>query len=344
MRTITGVTIRAISTAVPENQATQGDFAELFGEKEVERIVQGTGIKSIREAGSLTTTDLVVAACRNLVERGQCVPESIDGLIVVTQTPDAWSPGVGYAVHRELGLAQDCLVLDVSAGCSGYISALIQAGSLIASGACANILVCTGDVTTKLIDNQDRHVKMLLGDAASATLLSSGNGNLDFVWGTDGTGYYVLGTDIEYCKKDDFAHSAKVGRLHMDGTAVMNFALSRVPAMIKRLLKATGLELDSLDMLVMHQANAFMLNYLRRMIGIDSAKMPVDVDGIGNTSSTSIPLVLSRHDAIGTDKARQVVLCGFGAGLSWGGVRVDMSNTIAVRPVFVHEQTVVQHD
>lgn len=105
--------------------------------------------------------------------------------------------------------------------------------------------------------------------------------------------------------------------------------------MVKTLLRDSGSSLEELDLLVLHQANAFMLEYLRRMIGLPAEKVPVDLDGFGNTSSTSIPLVLSRHPALGTPDASNVVFCGFGAGLSWGAVRADLGRTRAISTCLV---------
>ncbi|MFJ4193983.1 ketoacyl-ACP synthase III [Pseudomonas sp. NPDC089534] len=338
MHTISGVAVRAVTAALPERSVGLDGFAELFGAKEVARIAKSTGIESVRETQTLHTSDLVIAACRHLLDQGLCAADDIDGLIVVTQTPDSWAPGVGYIVQQALGLPQHCLVINVTAGCSGYVSALVQAGALISSGACKRILLCTGDVTTRILDERDRHVKMLFGDAASATLLEQGDGSFEFVCGTDGSGREALASDIAYTRDADSQACASIRCLQMDGTAVMNFALARVPQTVKALLDDTGLSPESLDLLVLHQANGFMLNYLRRMIGVAPEKMPVDIDGVGNTSSTSIPIVLSRHAAVGTPQAQHVVLCGFGAGLSWGAMKVDLRQTRAVAPCFVPEK------
>ncbi|WP_409319023.1 3-oxoacyl-ACP synthase III family protein [Pseudomonas sp. KCJK9016] len=338
LHSLSGVAVRAVTSAMPERRVVLDDFAELFGAKEVARIAKSTGIESIREAGSLNTSDLVIAACRHLLDQDGCAAQEIDGLIVVTQTPDSWVPGVGFLVQQALGLPQHCLILNVSAGCSGYVSALVQAGALISAGACKKVLLCTGDVTTKLLDGRDRHVKMLFGDAASATLLEAGEGTFEFLCGADGSGREALESDIAYSGEGDSHTRASIQRLHMDGTAVMNFALNRVPQTVKALLDATGLTPASLDLLVLHQANGFMLNYLRRMIGVAPEKMPVDIDDVGNTSSTSIPIVLSRHSAVGTAQAEHVVLCGFGAGLSWGALKLDLRRTLAVPPCYVPEK------
>ncbi len=342
LRTINGVSIRAVATALPDKQITQDDFSSLYGSKEVERITKGTGIKSIRQGTSLRTSELIIAACKQLLSKNIVCSDDIDAVIVVTQTPDTWSPGVGFIIQHELGLSQESLVLDLSAGCAGYISAIIQAGALISTGAYKKILLCTGDVTTKLLDDDDRHVRMLFGDGASATLLESGEDKIEFMSGSDGSGYKALGTDIEYKPDSDKKVSALLRRLHMDGTAVMNFALSTVPATVKELLASTGLTTTTLDLLVLHQANEFMINYLRRMIGVEPSKVPIDIDGIGNTSSTSIPIVLSRNKLVGTHNAKNVILCGFGAGLSWGAIKVNLENTVAISPVYVPCEE--QHD
>ncbi|MEP3295692.1 MAG: ketoacyl-ACP synthase III [Pseudoruegeria sp.] len=335
-RNISNINLRAVATAVPEHIVTGADFAALFGENEAARISKGTGIQSVREGKGLKTSDLIIAACQSLFDSGVVGADEIDGVVVTTQTPDSWSPGTSFAIQDRLNLAKDCFLTDITAGCAGYITALAQGSALVSAGVCKKVLVCTGDITTQLIDERDRHVRMLFGDAASVTLIETGTDSIDFVSGADGSGSAALGVTVDYGTRTESAPLRTIGNLHMDGTAVMNFALATVPATIKDLCAASDLQLDDIDLLVLHQANEFIINYLRRMIGIASEKLPVDVDGLGNTSSTSIPYVLSRHENIGTAKAKSVVLCGFGAGLSWGAMRVDLSKMTSVAPVVVN--------
>lgn len=332
LRKFSDVEIYAVCGALPAQQMDQAAFAELYGEKEVARISQNTGIYSKSVAGALTTSQLMVAASTKLLDEAKIERSEVDALVTVTQTPDSWSPGVGFHVHGALGLSEACSIFDLNAGCAGYITALLQASALISSGAYQCVLVCTGDVTTKLLNREDRHVVMLFGDGASATLLCKGHGQLSFISGNDGQGHDTLGTRLSYTNE-----GVKVHDLHMDGAEVMNFALAKVPSTIKALLDKLNLQKSDVNQYIFHQANAFMLNYLQRILKLSSGQVAIDIDGIGNTSSSSIPLVMSRSDILGTPLARNMVLCGFGVGLSWGALHVDLSNTIRISPVSLSE-------
>ncbi|AOJ63255.1 3-oxoacyl-ACP synthase [Burkholderia ubonensis] len=332
-RTISGVSVKAITAALPSGTIGEAEFAAIYGEREVARIVRGTGIGSIRTAAGMGTSDLIVAAAAHLMRGWKIAAGEIDGLIVVTQTPDDWSPGCAYAVHDRLGLPTDCFVVDVNAGCAGYVSGLIQAASLVASGACRNVLLCTGDINTRLVDDQDHQVRMLFGDAASATLITAGDETLHFVSGADGSGRSLLGVNLQYEK--DGERTGTIRCLKMDGAAVMSFALRRVPEAIDTLLKSQDKGLDDVGLFALHQPNRFILDYIRNRLGVSPERLPVDVDGIGNTNSTSIPLLLSRRHEEDGDARRSVVMCGFGVGLAWGALLADLSKTRVLAPVEV---------
>lgn len=332
LRKFSDVEIRAVCGALPAQHMDQAAFAQRFGEKEVARICQNTGIYSKSVAGELTTSQLMVAASVKLLSEASIERCDVDALVTVTQTPDSWSPGVGFHVHGALGLSQDCSIFDLNAGCAGYITALLQASTLISSGAYQCVLVCTGDVTTKLLNPEDRHVALLFGDGASATLLCKGRGQLSFICANDGQGHDTLGTRLSYTDA-----GVKVHDLHMDGAEVMNFALAKVPSTIKTLLDRLSLQKSDVDQYIFHQANAFMLNYLQRILKLTKEQVAIDIDGIGNTSSSSIPLVMSRSNTVGTPLARNMVLCGFGVGLSWGALHADLSHTQCISPVILDE-------
>ncbi|WP_175998604.1 3-oxoacyl-ACP synthase III family protein [Burkholderia stabilis] len=332
-RTISGISVKAITAALPSGTIGEAEFAAIYGEREVARIVRGTGISSIRTAAGMTTSDLVVAAAAHLMHGWGIDAGEIDGLIVVTQTPDDWSPGCAYAVHHRLELPTDCFVVDVNAGCAGYVSGLVQAASLVASGACRNVLLCTGDINTRLVDDQDHQVRMLFGDAASATLITAGDETLHFVSGADGSGRSLLGVNLQYEKTEE--RTGTIRCLKMDGAAVMSFALRRVPEVIDTLLGSQGKRLEDVDLFALHQPNRFILDYIRNRLGVTPERLPVDVDGIGNTNSTSIPLLLSRRHEEDDEARRSVVMCGFGVGLAWGALLADLSKTRVLAPVEV---------
>lgn len=332
-RTIRGVSIRAITAALPSGTIGKAEFAAIYGEREVARIVRGTGIGSIRTAVGMATSDLIVASASHLMRGCEVAAGKIDGLIVVTQTPDDWSPGCASAVHHRLGLPTDCSVVDVNAGCAGYVSGLIQAAALVASGACRKVLLCTGDINTRLVDDSDHQVRMLFGDAASATLITTGDEALHFLTGADGSGRSLLGVNLRYEKERE--RSGAVRYLKMDGAAVMSFALRRVPEVIDALLTSQDKVVEDVDLFALHQPNKFILDYLRNRLGVAPERLPIDVDGIGNTNSTSIPLLLSRRHERDDGARRSVVMCGFGVGLAWGALLADLSKTRVLAPVDV---------
>ncbi|EOZ6414533.1 hypothetical protein ACQUXI_003665 [Cronobacter turicensis] len=115
-----GVNIIAITAAIPSTVMEASDFTLMYGEKNVSRVIRGTGIKSIRVAKHISTTDLMTAAVNNLLNNIDFEKNKIDGLIVITQTPDVWSPGTSFSLHQVLGLSENCFLLDLNSGCSGY--------------------------------------------------------------------------------------------------------------------------------------------------------------------------------------------------------------------------------
>lgn len=329
-KTINNVSIKAISAALPTHSMGQNEFANLYGLKEAARVARGTGIKAIRTADGLSTQALIVAAVTQLIDNIDISLSDIDALVVVTQTPDSWTPGTAFAVHSELGLNEGCYVTTINDGCAGYVNGLVQATSLISSGVYKNVLLCTGDINTRLVDDSDYQVRMLFGDAASATLIGEGEDSVSYISGTDGGGKDLLGVKVSYGKTEE--NSARVKTLQMDGAAVMSFALKRVPEVVGNLLKGKGLSKEQIDLFVLHQPNEFILKYLVNLLEVEPTKVPIDVNGIGNTNSSSIPLLLARRYKVEGTK-NNIILCGFGVGLAWNAMHVNLSDTKFIAPV-----------
>jgi 3-oxoacyl-[acyl-carrier-protein] synthase-3 len=332
MRSFPGISLKAVTAALPAASLGVGEFGAMFGEREVRRIMDSTGITSVRVANSLTVADLCEAAARQLISKSNISIESIDAIVVVTQTPDDLMPGVAVKLHARLGLPQESLAFDINYGCSGFIYGLTQAAMLITSGGCKSVLLCTGDITTQILNPDDHHVRLVFGDAASASLVTSGDDQLDVLIRTDGSGRDHLRTPLEYGQG-----SRRLGYLRMNGSEVMNFALTQVPPLIKALLEQTGITHKDIDLLVFHQANRFIINYLRKMTNVPSDRVPIDVADVGNTGPSSIPLLLARA---GLSKPRpwaNAIVCGFGVGLSWGAAKLDLSNTDLIPPVEIAE-------
>lgn len=334
-KSISGIRVEAITAALPSKTIGKEDFSAMYGEKNAARVARGTGISAIRTADGLSTEALITAAAQQLLDNVDVTTDDIDGLIVVTQTPDSWSPGTAFVVHQRLGLKSGCFVATVNDGCAGYVNGMIQAASLISSGAFKKVLLCTGDINTRLVDDADYQVRMLFGDAASATLIGSGRETVNFINGTDGSGTEMLGVKISYEKGAQ--STASVATLKMDGAAVMSFALKRVPEVVDSLLDQVGIKKDNVDLFALHQPNEFLLNYLINLLEVDPCKVPIDVNGIGNTNSTSIPLLLARRAYL--KERNDIVLCGFGVGLAWNAMHLNLSDTALITPIEVDAVT-----
>jgi 3-oxoacyl-[acyl-carrier-protein] synthase-3 len=326
------VRVSAVAAALPARTLDMSSLAAEYGELETRRIVESTGIRAVRVAEGLSTGDLCEAAARRLFAQARVRTEAIDAVVVVTQTPDDFMPGAAVSLQARLGLAQDCLAFDIDHGCSGYVYGLLQAAMLVRAG-CRSVLLCTGDVTTKLLKPGERHVRMVFGDAASATLVEPGGGCIDFACWTDGGGVGHLRTPIDYTNS---AHAAaRVGHLHMNGNEVMNFALSRVPPLVDALLAHCRLDRAALGLVALHQANQFMLRYLRKILKLTAEQTPIGLADVGNTGPSSIPLLLSTGLGFPERAREQSLLCGFGIGLSIAAARLDLSATRCFAPVDV---------
>lgn len=328
MREITGIDIRSIASSVPQHTVGRDEFCKMFPREDVERIAQGVGIHTLRRAQNLSTVDLMVSACEQIFKSDTAGREDIDGLVVLTQTPPSWAPGASYQVHQRLGLREDCLNVDMVAGCNGYVAGIVHACAMVASGAATNVLVCTGDTMSKLVDFSERQLSMLFGDGASATLITQGAGSIRFLNRVDPTGGQALSIPLSYAETESGSVSATIGRLSMDGHAVMNFVLSRVPKLIADLLSVEDSPNVKPTLSVFHQANAFIVGYLRRVVGIPEDKVVLSVDGYGNTSATSIPLAICSDRLSSTRDYSKTLLCGFGVGLNWGALVTDLSKTV----------------
>lgn len=318
---VDNVDVAAVSAALPPTSIELADLSGEFGAQEVKRICASTGINAVRVAGELTTADLCAAAARRVLEGARIDRESIEAVVVVTQTPDDLMPGVSFEVHKRLGLSHDCAVFDINHGCSGYVYGLLQAASLVSAG-CRRVLLCTGDVVTKIVEPSDRKVRMVFGDAGSATIVERGAGRLDFCFWSDGRGNDVLRTPAAYG-----AVGTMPNRIAMDGNEVMRFALSHVPPLVEKLLRVTNVEREAVSLYGLHQANQFMVSYLTKLLGVREELVPSYLADVGNTGPSSIPLLLAARAHELPTSMGHALLCGFGVGLSIGAVLLNLSST-----------------
>lgn len=332
------IRITGISAHLPQRIVGIEDFSEQFGEEEVQRISASTGVKSVRYATEdECASDLCYAAATSLFRHLNIKASEIDALIFVTQTPDYKIPGNSYLLHSRLGLRNDALCIDLSAGCAGFIFGLFQACMILNSTGSARVLLLTGETNSKLIDEQDRSLRMVFGDAGTACLIEKGEGEMSFNLKNDGADYQYLyqkrGAYRFPLQPNSSSDEMREACLTMDGMEVMNFALREVPSLVQGLLEDSKWRPEEC-LFGLHQANAFMLQYLRKKIRLPEANMPIKLQHTGNTGAASIPLMLSiLGEQDNAFKFRnQSILCGFGVGLAWAGCTADLSKTKFISP------------
>lgn len=305
-----GVFIKDIAYYLPEQVLTNQELADQFPEWTTEKIANKVGISERHVAATdEMVTDMAVAAAERLFEKGND-RGLIDFVLLCTQSPDYMLPSSACLIQHRLGLSTRCGAFDFNLGCSGYEYGLILAKSLIQSGVAENVLLITAETYTKYLAPDDKGNRTIFGDAATATWIADeGFAEIrESVLGTDGSGA-------------EFLIKRPERPLYMDGGAIFDFSSDVVPRMVEELMEKSGLKIDDVDLWVFHQANKYMINYIRKMLDIDKDRFYVYMDHVGNTVSSTIPIALCAARQEGRLRG-DVILAGFGVGLSWGGVRV----------------------
>jgi len=339
---VEGAVVRAIASTVPQNVLQVDSLVNQFGD--LKRIIAGSGIRELRIADpEITTADLCAHAARRLFDSVPLDPHSVDGLLFVSQTPDYRLPATSAVLQHKLGLPRDLVTFDVNHGCVGHVYGLFQAATLIASGACRRVLVLAGDTISKLVSPRDRTIRVLMGDAGSATLVEKGEGTLTFDLRTDGERFECLIVPAGGARRPHAAETAVAtehpdgnwrspDHLFMDGLKITEFALSEVIPLIQESLDANSLRIADLDQVIFHQASRFIVSSMTNRLGLPEDKAPLLVERFGNTSSASIPMTLCQK--FGTlepqqrnSELRNTMLVGFGVGLCWGTALADLSRT-----------------
>jgi 3-oxoacyl-[acyl-carrier-protein] synthase-3 len=331
--------ISAIEYYLPEQVLSTVDLAAEFPDWSVEKIDDKTGIQERHIAGpGQCSSDLAVASARKLFESGACTPESIDFLLLCTQSPDYFLPTTACLVQDRLGIPQSAGALDFNLGCSGYIYGLGLAQGLILSGQASRVLLVTAETYSKFIHPRDRSVRTIFGDAAAATLVEAVEAEAPligpFVYGTDGSGAANLivpaggmriprTPETAQATEDEGGNVRSRDNLFMNGAEIFNFTLVSVPRSVDEVLKKAGLAAADVDLFVFHQANKYMLEHLRKRMKIPAEKFYVAMSHCGNTVSSTIPIALKHAARDGRlPKGSRVLLVGFGVGYSWGAVLV----------------------
>lgn len=326
------VYIKDIAYYLPEKVVTNEDIVRDFPEWSVEKIASKVGVHQRHVAAAdETAADLAVKAAQSLFKQGKCGSQEVDFVLFCTQSPDYFLPTSACIIQKRLGLRTDIGALDFNLGCSGYVYGLALAKGLVVSGVAANVLLLTGETYNKHLHPKDKGNRTIFGDAASATLVGTDGiaeiGN--FSLGTDGSGadnLIIKSGGMRCPKRQDDLHFDENNNpvssdyLYMNGSEIFTFTLDNVPPLIADTLSRNGVEKDEADLYVFHQANKYMLDFLRKKIRIAPERFYYCLSEYGNTVSNTIPIALSNALQDGSlTKGMKVVIAGFGVGYSWGG-------------------------
>ncbi|WP_297830168.1 ketoacyl-ACP synthase III [uncultured Rikenella sp.] len=325
--------IRAVAACVPQNISYNKDLGYLIPEDEIDKTINSIGIKEKRFADQdVCSSDLCFKAAEKLFADNNLKKEEVGALIFVSQTPDYHQPATSASLQHRLGLSQQTLCFDVNLACSGYVYGLSIAFAFAQTTGVDNVLLLVGETMSKTISPKDKVTFPLFGDAGTATWVSKieGIGDAFFSLNSDGADAHILNMPYggyrnpscveglaEITNADGNTLSGE--HLHMDGMEVFNFGLRVVPKSIKETLSFAGLRIDEIDLILFHQANRFMTDFFAKKLKFPTDKIPYSLDLFGNTSSASIPLTIchAMYAAKPFDQRGKIVLCGFGAGLSW---------------------------
>lgn len=330
---IPNVAIKGVSACVPPYIEENKDMP-FYAAGEAEEVSKNIGVERrhlVRDG--ITASDLCVKAAEELISKLGWEKDSIDLLVLVTQTPDYLTPPTAFIAHEKLGLSKDCMVVDFNHGCPGWVVALSNVASILSRGDVKRALLLDGDTVSMGISKTDRESRPLFGDAGTATALEFDEGHtpIEFNIGTnskDGNAlksihggtrnFWTLESlKNELDRREGLVEHNPVGD-GMDSMSVFSFGITAVPKSIKNLCAKYQLNVDDMDCVLLHQANLFMLKKIAKKIHVDMSKVPTSLRDYGNTTSVSIPMTIVTQCAnLLSTGHRNILGCGFGTGLAW---------------------------
>lgn len=321
IRKLSGVQIVGTGSFLPPNVVTNDDLASLGCD--ADWILQRTGIQERRHAPpEMTTSDMAVSAAQNAIEAAGVAHRDIDLLLMATMTPDYLLPSTATQVQHQLGL--NCGAVDLSAACAGFLYAMVTGFQYVATGCSRRALIIGADINSRITNPQDKRTYPLFGDGAGAVVLAPGDPEqgLDaYTLGADGSGTELLKRPVGGSKQP-FAADCTSGErwyMEMDGRSVFKWAVRLVEDSSKQILEAAECPVENVRLWLFHQANERILEAVVESMSIDRKKVVMHLDHYGNTSTGSIPIALDESVRAGRiSPGDRLLLCGFGAGLSWG--------------------------
>jgi 3-oxoacyl-[acyl-carrier-protein] synthase-3 len=321
-----GAKISGVGHYVPDRVMRNADF-ERFFETSDEWIVTRTGMRERHYAASdQAVSDLATHAARHALARAGLQANDIDCFVVATVTPDFQFPATACIVAANLG-AVGKAAFDMEIACSGFIYSLPLAASFVRSGVFRRVMIIGSETLSRITDAYDRNTAILFGDGAGAAIVErtdlGHDGFLACELGADGTNPELLRVEAGGSRLP-LTHErldAKRDKIRMQGREIFKYAVNKMVETSKAVIDRAGLTADDIAWVIPHQANLRIIEATAKRLDVDRAKVVVNIERYGNTSSATIPIALSETIERGVLRDGDVILfTGFGGGLSWGSV------------------------
>jgi 3-oxoacyl-[acyl-carrier-protein] synthase-3 len=336
-----GIGIRGISATVPKQVINNYEYTEHFPKEDVKEIVDKIGIYERRFATEdICSSDLCFDAANRLLNDLEIDRSEIDLLVFVSQTGDYRMPASSIILQNRLGLSKSTMAFDLNLGCSGFVYGLSAVYSIMQQVGFRKALLLDGETRSRIYSPKDRKTAFLFGDGGIAALIdkSENYGDSFFNLGSDGSkeslikvnaGGYRHPSTIETLKEkvvDEYGNIRSEEHGYINGADVFNFVLQEIPKNIKQLLTHANKASEEMDYFLFHQANSYMNEYLRNKLKLNIEKVPSSIEIFGNTSSVSIPLTIVSKLKNKLSGTNQLLLSGFGVGMSWASAIIQTNN------------------
>ncbi|MBQ4520297.1 MAG: ketoacyl-ACP synthase III [Bacteroidaceae bacterium] len=345
------IKVAGVACAVPTNEVKTDSYKPLFGDEEVEKFMEMTGVRaSHRTSEHQTCSDLGYRAASELLTKKQINPNEIGALIFASHSPDYRRPSTAFVLQYRLGIPKEAVCYDISLGCSSLVVGMQTIASIMNTSDIKKALLFVGDTAGKSVYPEDRSSVMLFGEAGAVMLLEKTDNETDQINAlvrSDGTGfkymivpgggYRNLHANEEVVMCED-GNPRTLMNSFIQGTSVFTFTIFDVPRLIKDFFAQTETTPDYYDCFAFHQANLYILKQIAKKTKINFERMPITLDRYGNTSGASA--IVSLCDKYGEScesKTIKVMACGFGIGISLGATSFEI-NTDDIFPIYEDDQ------
>lgn len=335
------VGISAMAAAVPHTVINNYEYTQYFPANQVKEIVDKVGIYERRFADEHTcSSDLCFAAAEKLIADNHIDRSEIDLLVFISQTPDYRMPATSVILQNRLGLPNTTIAFDINLGCSAFMYGLSVVFAMMQNSHLRKALILDGETRSKVYSPKDRRTAFLFGDGGVAALVERNDnfGKSYFSLNSDGSredlikinaGGYRNMSSVETLKErvvDEYGNIRNDEQGYMHGGDVFNFVIREIPKDIKRLLEHANVDKDSLDYIILHQANNFINSYITKKMKLDLAKIPSTIEKYGNTSSVSVPLTIVSELKDKLHGHKKILLSAFGVGLTWASGIIELQD------------------